>query len=185
MLHEIELVVFPIAKRLRQSCVEAGTWGINLKDASKVKARAQDETDTTPESESPKKRKREDGDASPAKKRQAVQMCSARAFLTVAVDNDEAEVKWLSKDECGQAALKGFVKFHLGLTMKDWQARCVTNYDLQEQQLTDMYNKEKIIALAVQRQRVVCSLFDNPLFSLCLFFACSLLALYLILPVAA
>ncbi|KAL6361963.1 hypothetical protein LRP88_05446 [Fusarium phalaenopsidis] len=73
------------------------------------------------------------------------------AFLTVAVDEYDAEIKWLWKDECGQAASKGCVKFHHNLSMKDWKIRCITNFDLQERQLIETFNHDKLIALARRR----------------------------------
>lgn len=35
--------------------------------------------------------------------------------------------------------------------MKDWKIRCITNFDLQERRLTDIFNNDKLIAVARRR----------------------------------
>ncbi|KAM6534743.1 hypothetical protein FALCPG4_004369 [Fusarium falciforme] len=75
---------------------------------------------------------------------------SAKAFLSVIVNEKSGEPRWQWKDSCGQAAPNDVVKFHEGLTLEGWKVRCLKNYDYHEQRLTDNYNRELVMASARQ-----------------------------------
>ncbi|KAJ4152565.1 Glucosamine-6-phosphate isomerase (Glucosamine-6-phosphate deaminase) (GNPDA) (GlcN6P deaminase) [Fusarium falciforme] len=102
--------------------------------------------------ESPtKKRKRqvEDNQGSPKKMRQDrkdARRSSAKAFLSVIVNEKSGEPRWQWRDICGQAAPNDLVKFREGLTLEGWKIRCLKNYDYHEQRLTDNYNRELVTA---------------------------------------
>ncbi|KAM6534742.1 hypothetical protein FALCPG4_004368 [Fusarium falciforme] len=74
---------------------------MNLKDATKIKAakaQAQSKTQKRAQVNANNKGERDDDDdddENPTKKRQIVRLASGKAFLTVIVDDDDGEIKWL------------------------------------------------------------------------------------------
>lgn len=46
---------------------------------------------------------------------------------------------------------KECVTFRHSLSIKDWKIRCITKFDFQERRLTDIFNNDKLIAVAQRR----------------------------------
>lgn len=85
---------------------------------------------------------------------------SAKAFLSVIVNEKSGEPRWQWRDICGQAAPNNLVKFREGLILESWKIRCLKNYDYHEQRLTDNYNRELVMASA--RQLIIQWTEDGP-----------------------
>ncbi|KAI8674739.1 hypothetical protein NCS57_00372700 [Fusarium keratoplasticum] len=127
---------FPKRKKLWESSVEGGTWIQDLFGDTK-----QDEPAESPT----KKRKRqvEDNQGSPKKMRQDqkdARRSSAKAFLSVIVNEKSGEPRWQWRDICGQAAPNDLVKFREGLILEGWKILCLKNYDYHEQRLTKSWS---------------------------------------------
>lgn len=124
-------------KKLWESSVEAGVWIRDLfKEDDQDEAGEHNNQDEPTESPTKKRKRQAKYDqGSPRKMRKDVRRSSAKAFLSVIVNKESGEPRWQWRDVCGQAAPIDLVKFRDGLTLEQWQMRCIRNHDYHEERL--------------------------------------------------